>query len=68
MLNLPDAVAATRESVFGRVGDDDFGMDDVKCVGNETDIRNGSTKTEDCDGDEAAGPDTFPPPRGQTVQ
>ena len=46
----------TRESQFGNVPGGDFGMDDVKCSGSETDIRDCRHVTsDDCGAGEAAG-------------
>ena len=46
----------TRESQFGDVPGGDFGMDEVKCSGSETDIRDCSHVTVDnCGPGEAAG-------------
>ena len=58
MLNLPEAVAATYYSVFGEVGDQDFGMAEIRCFGDEEDIRDCPHSTdipEWCDGGSAAG-------------
>lgn len=46
---------ATRESEFGTVSSS-YKMDNVKCYGNETDLRDCNHKAgDDCDGNEAAG-------------
>ena len=46
----------TRESQFGNAPGGIFGMDDVKCSGSETDIRDCShTTMDDCGAGEAAG-------------
>ena len=46
----------TRESQFGNAPGGNFGMDDVKCSGSETDIRDCSHVTvDDCGPREAAG-------------
>ena len=46
----------TRESQFGNAPGGNFGMDDVKCSGSETDIRDCSHVThDDCGAGEAAG-------------
>ena len=46
----------TRESQFGMAPGGNFGMDDVKCSGSETDIRDcRHTTRDDCGPEEAAG-------------
>ena len=55
MLGYRDGTS-TIKSRFGNAPSGNFGMDDVKCTGSETDIRDCSHKTyDDCGAEEAAG-------------